>query len=220
MPPTRSYCWGVTNLCFYHGGWLLWLCQHLNIPLRDILRQWTKQPWKSWQSRPRESVSGCGYRGRARFSDSSREAGESRRKRKEWDWRWCGRRWSRSLAANVGHSGFTSTERKKRKKDGASFFKNPFKHAWQLLEYKKCGKLETTNEELEQHFRGQNNNIFLKKNKKTRKSSAPGPNGMLLKHTPQELSLCSNDLVDSHENCSEDPAHSIVMAKGCSGLYT
>ncbi|XP_038130124.1 uncharacterized protein LOC119776004 [Cyprinodon tularosa] len=44
---------------------------------------------------------------------------------------------------------------KRKQKERASFFKDPFKHARQLLEEKKTGKLETTREQLEQHVRKQ-----------------------------------------------------------------
>ena len=40
---------------------------------------------------------------------------------------------------------------KRRQKERADFFKNPFKHARQLLEEKKSGKLEITREQMEQH---------------------------------------------------------------------
>lgn len=44
---------------------------------------------------------------------------------------------------------------KRKQKERDSFFKDPFKHARQLLEEKKTGKLETTREQLEQHVREQ-----------------------------------------------------------------
>ncbi|XP_063049927.1 NACHT, LRR and PYD domains-containing protein 3-like [Engraulis encrasicolus] len=44
---------------------------------------------------------------------------------------------------------------RRKEKERASFFKDPFKHARQLLEEKKTGKLETTREQLEQHVREQ-----------------------------------------------------------------
>ena len=45
--------------------------------------------------------------------------------------------------------------RNRKEKERANFFKDPFKHARQLLEEKKSGKLEITNEQLEQHVRKQ-----------------------------------------------------------------
>lgn len=42
--------------------------------------------------------------------------------------------------------------RKRKEKERSDFFKNPFKHARQLLEDRRSGKLETTKEELERHF--------------------------------------------------------------------
>ncbi|KAK0156469.1 hypothetical protein N1851_000237 [Merluccius polli] len=42
---------------------------------------------------------------------------------------------------------------KRKQKERASFFKNPFRHARKLLEEKKSGKLETTREQLEQHVK-------------------------------------------------------------------
>ncbi|KAL6489820.1 hypothetical protein MHYP_G00001650 [Metynnis hypsauchen] len=44
---------------------------------------------------------------------------------------------------------------RRKEKERASFFKDPFKHARQLLEEKKTGKLEITREQLEQHVREQ-----------------------------------------------------------------
>ncbi len=44
---------------------------------------------------------------------------------------------------------------KRKQKERASFFKDPFKHARQLLEEKKSSKLEITREQLEQHVKGQ-----------------------------------------------------------------
>lgn len=44
---------------------------------------------------------------------------------------------------------------KRKQKERASFFIDPFKHARQLLEEKKSGKLETTRGQLEQHVRVQ-----------------------------------------------------------------
>lgn len=41
--------------------------------------------------------------------------------------------------------------RKRKEKETASFMRNPFRHACQLLEEKKSGKLEATKEELEQY---------------------------------------------------------------------
>lgn len=43
------------------------------------------------------------------------------------------------------------------KKKRGNFFKDPFKHARQLLEEKKSSKLEVTREQLEQHVRRQYN---------------------------------------------------------------
>lgn len=43
----------------------------------------------------------------------------------------------------------------RKQKERASFFKDPFKHARQLLEEKKSGKLETTREQMEQHVKRQ-----------------------------------------------------------------
>ena len=45
--------------------------------------------------------------------------------------------------------------RKRKEKERARFIRNPFRHARQLLEEKKSGKLEATKEEIEQHIRGQ-----------------------------------------------------------------
>ncbi|KAJ8397209.1 hypothetical protein AAFF_G00440430 [Aldrovandia affinis] len=45
--------------------------------------------------------------------------------------------------------------RKRKEKERDNFFKNPFKHAKQLLEDKKSVKLEVTKEKLKQHIRGQ-----------------------------------------------------------------
>ncbi|KAJ8417897.1 hypothetical protein AAFF_G00227400 [Aldrovandia affinis] len=45
--------------------------------------------------------------------------------------------------------------RKRKEKERANFFNNPFKYARQLLEDEKSGKLEVTKEKLEQHIRGQ-----------------------------------------------------------------
>ncbi|KAL6455729.1 hypothetical protein MHYP_G00355800 [Metynnis hypsauchen] len=44
---------------------------------------------------------------------------------------------------------------RRKEKERASFFKDPFKHARQLLEERKTGKLEITREQLEQHVREQ-----------------------------------------------------------------
>ncbi|KAJ8352221.1 hypothetical protein SKAU_G00236970 [Synaphobranchus kaupii] len=46
--------------------------------------------------------------------------------------------------------------RKRKEMERANFFKNPFKHARQLLEDKKSGKLGVIKEELEQHIKGHN----------------------------------------------------------------
>ena len=45
--------------------------------------------------------------------------------------------------------------RKRKEKERASFIRNPFRHARQLLEEKKSGKLEATKEEIEQYIRDQ-----------------------------------------------------------------
>lgn len=45
--------------------------------------------------------------------------------------------------------------RRRKEKERSNFFKNPFKHARQLLEDKRSGKLEITQSELEEHIREQ-----------------------------------------------------------------
>ncbi len=45
--------------------------------------------------------------------------------------------------------------RKKREKERTSFFRDPFKHAWQLLDEKRSGKLDTSKEELESYIKSQ-----------------------------------------------------------------
>ncbi|XP_077382825.1 5-azacytidine-induced protein 2 isoform X1 [Festucalex cinctus] len=48
----------------------------------------------------------------------------------------------------------------RKQKERASFFKDPFKHARQLLEEKKSGKLETTREQMEQHVKRQYSDLL------------------------------------------------------------
>lgn len=57
--------------------------------------------------------------------------------------------------ANLRRAEHIRRRRKRKEKERATFFKNPFKHARQLLEEAKSGRMEVTREELEEHIRKQ-----------------------------------------------------------------
>ncbi|KAJ8394722.1 hypothetical protein AAFF_G00043220 [Aldrovandia affinis] len=92
--------------------------------------------------------------------------------------------------------------RKRKEKERANFFKNPFKHARQLLEDKKSGKLEVTKEKLEQHIRGQYSNP-------ARNNSFQGMSPVL-PHQPPSSTSCSPSSAKS-ERLSKRQAFEIIL---------
>lgn len=74
--------------------------------------------------------------------------------------------------AHFRRAGRIKKRRSSRERARACFFRDPFKYARSLLEEKKTGTLQTTQQELEQHFKDQ-----LGDNR-AGAASAPGPNGV------------------------------------------
>ncbi|KAJ8342789.1 hypothetical protein SKAU_G00327170 [Synaphobranchus kaupii] len=61
----------------------------------------------------------------------------------------------RKSLSNLRRAERIRQRRRRKEKERSNFFKNPFKHAKQLLEDKRSGKLEITKPELEKHIREQ-----------------------------------------------------------------
>ncbi|KAJ8341252.1 hypothetical protein SKAU_G00335430 [Synaphobranchus kaupii] len=61
----------------------------------------------------------------------------------------------RKSLSNLRRAERIRQRRRRKEKERSNFFKNPFKHAKQLLEDKRSGKLEITKSELEKHIREQ-----------------------------------------------------------------